>query len=139
MRRLAILLCVLMNISLVLVPFRTLHAHVSHDHAVVLHGGHSHDFDHDDDHDHGGGHAHDGHVSQVPDQVLNVHFATVDASISPAAWLPFVAFVCALAFCFSFRPYLTAVLRPPAADVRLISTRRNFLHPPLRGPPSIAI
>jgi hypothetical protein len=48
-RKLLVLICLLANISLMLIPFDSTHAHVDsdhgHAHASDVHGGHHHDFD----------------------------------------------------------------------------------------------
>lgn len=60
-----------MSISVVLLPYSTLHAHVSDPEHTHVHGGHVHDFDSD-------------HDVRPVDQVVKISIAAT--TISPASW-----------------------------------------------------
>jgi hypothetical protein len=115
-------LCWLVSLSFVLMPYSTLHAHVAdHEHTHV-HGGHLHDFD-------------SSHDSKPVDQVVKISVAVT--STSPAAlgwtdWLPVISVVVLLALSL---PFVTRILRPPSRASEPIPLRPHR-QPPLRGPPA---
>jgi hypothetical protein len=125
MRRLhRAVVCWMMCISFVLMPYSTLHAHVDDHEHMHVHGGHVHDFD-------------KGYDLKHADQVVPV---TVTATTGPTgldwtSWLPIFYVLTGLALAL---PFLTAILRPPARDSEPIP-RRFHWQPPLRGPPAISI
>jgi hypothetical protein len=125
MRRLhRVVVCSMMCISWVLMPYSTLHAHVDdHDHTHV-HGGHVHDF----------GKEYDlKHADQVVP--ISVTAATSPTGLDWTHWLPIFYVLTGLALAL---PFLTAILRPPERDSEPIP-RRFHWQPPLRGPPAISI
>jgi hypothetical protein len=120
-----LVLCYLMSVSFVLMPYSTLHAHLSDHDQVHVHAGHVHDLDHHGD-------------TRSLDQVVNVSVSAA-ASSSPGhdfvIWLPVL---CAVALLALALPFLTSILRPPSRDTEPIP-RRSHRQPPLRGPPSVSI
>jgi hypothetical protein len=123
MRRLQrLLLCSVVSLSFVLMPYSTLHAHVAdHEHTHV-HGGHLHDFD-------------SSHDAKPVDQVVKISVAatsTNPATLDWTDWLPVVGIVVLLV---SGLPFVTRILRPPSRDSEPIP-RRPHRQPPLRGPPA---
>lgn len=128
MRRFGPMVCVLMCISFALLPFNTLHAHVSADHDhTLLHGGHSHDSV-------AGELAHE---TAEGDQVLQAHFAVADAGAS-SGWLHWLPLIFALGSLLLFLPRVFFVPRPPGPDDWPIHSRGHW-RPPLRGPPLTSI
>jgi hypothetical protein len=120
MRRHRAIVCWMLCISFILMPYSTLHAHVDEHEHMHVHGGHVHDFD-------------KGYDTKHADQVVPV---SVAATPSPTvldwtSWLPLVYVLTALGLAL---PLLTAILRPPARDSEPIP-RRTCWQPPLRGPP----
>jgi hypothetical protein len=124
MRRYGLALVTLMCISFVLVPFNTLHAHVSadHDHTLV-HGGHGHDVAVDDS----------AHEIGEGDHVVHAHFAATDggATFTWVHWLPLLG---ALGLLLLFLPRVVRSPRPQRLD-DWPAHRRGHWRPPLRGPP----
>lgn len=107
-RRLAIILCMLVNVSILLIPFSTTHAHVgsgAHHHADV-HGGHSHDFEHG----HG---ASDGHDPADAEQVIDLEPALTNQSTSSSAfWTYWLPLACVLTVLAAGMQICVLVLRP---------------------------
>ena len=115
--------CCVVSLSFMLMPYSTLHAHVSDLEHSHLHGGHVHDL------------APDEHDVRSVDQVVQISVATTH--LNPlVAWdsVDWTPVLCVLAFLALSLPFLTLILRPPARDSEPIP-RRTFRHPPLRGPP----
>lgn len=129
MRRFLLILCLLANLSLLLMPFDSTHAHVSpdHSHAADVHGGHSHDFDHEvSDHD-----ADHSVVSLKPAVSSQNNFQSAFLTL----WLPLAcAFVVTL---LVVQQYLGTV-KPSRSDPKPPS-HHPYWRPPLRGPPSLSI
>lgn len=114
-----------MSISFILMPYSTLHAHISDHEHTHMHGGHVHDLEPD-------------HDAPSVDQVVQVNVAAATVSTPTfdwADWLPIVCIVAVLSLC---RPLLTSILRPPSRDSEPIP-RRSYRQPPLRGPPFFSI
>lgn len=110
-----------MSISVVLMPYSTLHAHVSDPEHTHVHGGHVHDFDSD-------------HDVRPVDQVVKISIAAT--TISPAGWdwTDWLPVVCVVAVLALSQPFVTMILRPPSRDSDP-APRRTYRQPPLRGPP----
>lgn len=122
------MVCVLMCISFALLPFNTLHAHVSsHDDHTWLHGGHSHD----------SVAAEPAHETTEGSHVVQAHFAMVDAGTS-FNWVQWLPLLMALGSLLLLAPRVLFVPRPPGPDDRPIH-RRGRWRPPLRGPPLTSI
>lgn len=124
MRRIGLVLCILMCASFVLVPFNTLHVHISaDDDHTQMHGGHDHDSLADEQvHEIGEG-----------DQVVQAHFALADGGTT-FNWVHWLPLFCSLGLLLLFLPRVVSVPRPPGPDDRPI-LRRSHWRPPLRGPP----
>ena len=110
-----------LNVSLILAPFSTLHAHISEADQAQVHGGHSHDFDPD----------HDG---DGIDHVFDLKSALAHQAPTVPNWTDWVPLLLALTLAWICAPLLLSILRPPPQDTEPIP-RRTFWHPPLRGPP----
>lgn len=114
-------LCWLVSLTFVLMPYSTLHAHVADHEPTHVHGGHVHDFD-------------SSHDSKPVDHVVKISVAAT--STSPAVawtdWLPVISVVVLLALSL---PFVTRILRPPLRASEPIP-RRPHRQPPLRGPPT---
>jgi hypothetical protein len=134
-RKLLVLICLLTNISLMLIPFDSTHAHVTadhgHTHASDVHGGHSHDFDLygdvDDD-------------SDTDEQVVvDMKPALTSQGTLPSAfltlWLPLA---CTLVLLLAVAQFCVRIIAPPRSDPRPTS-RHGHWRPPLRGPPTFSI
>jgi hypothetical protein len=124
----------LVNVSVALVPFTTVHAHVSptdHHHGDV-HGGHSHDFL--DLHDVDG-----VHTPEDSGQVLDLEPTLTSQSSSPSVfWTHWLPLACVIAFLTLGVRLCLATLRPPRTEPQFISFRERW-RPPLRAPPALSI
>lgn len=134
MRRFVLILCMLLNVSVMLVSFNSTHAHVgtgAHHHTDV-HGGHSHDF----------GHTHDvdgGHPPAEVDKVVDLTPALTSQSSTPSvSWTHWLPLVCVVAILSVGVQVCLSLLRPPQSDPPPAS-QRGYWRPPLRGPPPISI
>jgi len=127
-------------VSFMLAPFVPVHAHVGEDHEqVIVHGGHSHEVD-AHHHEHGRDHdteAHDLdclphsplHASHYP---IEIEWTAVTGPHSAGKYLT-------LPQAAARAPPLIPNALGPAlirSDTEFIG-RRAYLHPPLRGPPSV--
>ena len=123
MRRLQrLVLCSVVSLSFVLMPYSTLHAHVAdHEHTHV-HGGHLHDFDSD-------------HDVRAVDEVVKISVAATTSSPSTPDWTDWLPLIYVVALLSLGVPFVTAILRPPARESEPIP-RRPHRQPPLRGPPT---
>lgn len=129
MRRFGPMVCVLMCISFALLPFNTLHAHVSadHDDHTLLHGGHTHDSIVGEP----------PHETAEGEQVVQAHFAVADAGTS-LGWVQWLTLIFALGSLLLFAPRVFFVPRPPGPDDRPVHSRGHW-RPLLRGPPLTSI
>lgn len=132
MRRLAVILYMLVNVSVLLIPFHTAHAHVSSGTHTDVHGGHSHDFEHS----HGAGGAHEPGDAE---QVVDLEPALTNQSTSPSPfWTYWLPLACVLAILAAGVQVCLLVLRPPRSHLQS-GSHRGYWRPPLRGPPSLSI
>jgi hypothetical protein len=141
-RRFLVILCLLLNLSVLLMPFDTTHAHVSSaaDLSTDVHSGHSHDLDHqhDLDHDHALDHGHD-HETGTADHVVDLQAAvSAQNSLQSMAWSDWIPLACLVVLTFLAAQRCIAVFAPPSSDPKPAS-RRGYWRPPLRGPPAFSI
>ena len=134
-RKLLVLICLLANISLMLIPFDRTHAHVvaehGHTHASDVHGGHSHDFDlHGDT-----GEAGDGDEQVVVDMKPAL---TSQGTFQSAFWAYWVPLACTAVLLLAAAQFCLRLVAPPRSDSRPLS-RHGHWRPPLRGPPTFSI
>lgn len=145
MRRTATLIFLLSSFGLVGAPFATPHAHTDSDHDhVVVHGGHSHEFDLDKHH-----HAElaTDHLTTERDefgyvagqQIATAQVVQLDVDIAPPtnqAGLKFNKVVSAR-WQLPDIPLLVLPTRYSSISDPMVTASSGYLHPPLRGPPSI--
>jgi hypothetical protein len=114
----------LMALSFALVPFNSVHAHISddHDHSAI-HGGHLHEFQHE---------------QAIPGESVLEHVVALQMTASEhgsvslsAPWMPVLWFLVVMIFGFAL---VREVFRPPGRDSTPL-VRRSWRLPPLRGPP----
>jgi len=118
-----LVLCWVVSLSFVLMPYNTLHAHIGdHEHAHV-HGGHLHDFD-------------AGHDAQPVDQVVKISVAATNTNPATANWTDWLPVLCVVVLLAAGLPFVTRILRPPSRDSEPIP-RRPHRQPPSRGPPAL--
>jgi predicted RNA-binding Zn ribbon-like protein len=130
-RRFLVILCLLLNVSVTLMPFDTAHAHISPAHTLRadIHSGHSHDLDLDashDDHEKG---------AQIVD------FRTSASTQNPfqsTFWSDWMPLLCLVALTVLVAQLCTAAFSPPSSDPKPAS-RHGYWRPPLRGPPAYSI
>lgn len=132
MRKLLIVICLLTNISVLLIPFDSTHAHVSpdhgHTHVSDVHGGHSHDFDLFGDID-------DGDEQIVVDMKPALTSQGIFKSALGAYWVPLA---CTVVLLLAVAQLCLRSVPPPRSDPRPLS-RHGHWRPPLRGPPSFSL
>jgi hypothetical protein len=130
-RQFVVILCLLLNVSVMLMAFDTTHAHVDATAAagVDVHSGHDHDFDLHSDVDH-----HDA-SEHVVDMKASLGTLNPFQSTFWSDWLPLVWFV---ALTLLAAPLCVAVFSSRTSDPRPPS-RRGHWRPPLRGPPAFSI
>ena len=129
-RRSLVILCLLLNLSVLLMPFDTTHAHVSSAAALStdVHSGHSHDFDGDHEHDHG----------SPGDQVVELRGSiSSQNTFQSMFWSDWIPLACLVALTL-FVARLCTVFAPPASDPNP-APRHGYWRPPLRGPPAFSI
>lgn len=137
MRRFLVILCLLLNLSVLLMPFDTTHAHVSSaaDLSTDVHSGHSHDLDHQHDFDHD----HDHETGTSADHVVDLQAAaSAQNSLQSMAWSDWIPLACLVALTFLAAQRCIAVFAPLCSDPKPAS-RRGYWRPPLRGPPVFSI
>jgi hypothetical protein len=135
-RAVTILLCWLLNVSVVLIPFSALHAHLRADEGrQIVHGGHGHELPHahhaaaDHDVSHGEGDDAD---------VVDLQPTLTSYSSTFSFWSHWLPLVCAIVVLACTMPLILSLLRPPRASHAPHSS--FFLwRPPLRGPPTFSI
>lgn len=129
MRRFLVILCLLANLSLLLMPFDSTHAHVSsdHSHAADVHGGHSHDFDHGV----AGEEAHRSVVDLKPALSSQNTFQSAFLTF----WLPLA---CTFVLTLLVVQLCVGSVAPARSDPKPPS-HHPYWRPPLRGPPSFSI
>jgi hypothetical protein len=130
-RRFLVILCLLLNVSVTLMPFNTAHAHVSTAHTLSadIHSGHSHDLDLDASaHDHEKG-------AQIVD-FRNA--ASAQNSFQSTVWSDWMPLLCLVALTVLVARLCTAAFSPPSSDPKPAS-RHGYWRPPLRGPPAFSI
>lgn len=132
MRRFLVILCLLLNLSVLLMPFDTTHAHVSSAAAFSadVHSGHSHDLDPHHDHETGAAAEH------VVDLRAAVSPQNTFQSMAWSGWMPLASLVVLTLLLVGQR--CLAFFAPPSSDPKPPS-RRGYWRPPLRGPPAISI
>jgi hypothetical protein len=121
-RALRLVLGLLISLSFVLMPYGTLHAHVSDHEHTHMHGGHVHDFASD-------------HDAKPLDQVVKISVPAVTPSPAMWNWTDWLPVLCVVAVLGLSLPFVTLLLRPPSRDTEPIP-RRSHHRPPLRGPPA---
>lgn len=131
-RKLLIVICLLANISVMLMPFDSTHAHVSsdhgHTHASDVHGDHSHDFDLFGDLD-------DGDEQIVVDMKPAL---TSQGVFQSAFWTYWVPLACTVVLLLAVAQFCLRSIAPHRSDPRPLS-RNGHWRPPLRGPPNFSI
>jgi hypothetical protein len=153
MRRPATLIYVLASLSLLTAPFRDAHAHLGshHDH-VVVHSGHSHDFDQNAavhlEADHGADHDDEPLSDNDNELLVDEESGIVDSSVqvvnlkSDSVSLDFKSKNVPAAIDISSHRFEHPPDKASRFAVDLPSECRPFqsrlyLHPPMRGPPRI--
>lgn len=133
MRKLLVLICLLANISLLLMPFDSTHAHVTsdhgHTHASDVHGGHSHDFGLYDE------------VDQDADEQIVVDMKpalTSPGNFQSVFWTYWVPLACTVVLLLGVAQLCLRIVSYPRSDSRPL-TRHGHWRPPLRGPPAFSI
>ncbi|HEY5755658.1 MAG TPA: hypothetical protein VIU34_07535 [Steroidobacter sp.] len=132
MRKLLVLICLLANISLLLIPFDSTHAHVTsdhgHSHPSDVHGGHSHDLDLY------------GDVDEADEQIVvdMKPVLTTQGNFQSAFWTFWVPLACTVVLLLAVVQSCLRLVAPPRSDLRPLS-RHGHWRPPLRGPPSFSI
>lgn len=126
------MICLLANISLMLIPFDSTHAHVSsdhgHTHASDVHGGHSHDLDLYAD------------IDDTDEQVVvdMKPALTSQGTFQSVFWTYWVPLACTVVLLLAVALFCLRLVAPPRSDPRQLS-RHGHWRPPLRGPPAISI
>ena len=131
MRRFLVILCLLLNVSVTLMPFSTAHAHISTDHTLSadIHSGHSHDLDLDASH----------HDHEKADQVVDFRTpVSAQNSFQSSFWSDWMPLFCLAALTVLVAQLCTAAFSPPSSDPKPAS-RHGYWRPPLRGPPAFSI
>jgi hypothetical protein len=117
-----------LNLSVLLMPFDTTHAHISSTAAssTDVHSGHSHDLDPHSEHDAG-------------EHVVDLHgsFGTQNAFQSKF-WSDWIPLACLVVMTLVVSQLCLAILAPPLSDPKPVS-RHGYWRPPLRGPPVFSI
>jgi hypothetical protein len=123
-----------LNLSVLLMPFDTSHAHISSAASLstAVHSGHSHDLE---PHSHPHSDSAPGAAEQIVDLQGSLSAQNTFQSMSWSNWIPLACLV-AIAFLVA-RPRV-AVFSPPSSDPERAS-RRGHWRPPLRGPPVFSI
>lgn len=132
-RRFLVILCLIANLSILLMPFDTTHAHVSStaDLSADVHSGHSHDFD-PDHHGDAGEHVVDLQGSVSAQNPFQSKFW------SAKFWSDFMPLACLVVLTYLVAPLCLTVFAPPLSDPKPAS-RHGYWRPPLRGPPAFSI
>jgi hypothetical protein len=117
-----LVLCWVVSLSFVLIPYSTLHAHVTDQDDTHVHGGHVHDFD-------------GGHDVKSVDQVVKITVTAATPSPATGDWTAWLPLICVVGLLIFSLPFVTAILRPPKRNSEPIP-RRPHSQPPLRGPPA---
>ena len=132
MRRFLVILCLLANLSLVLMPFDSTHAHVSsdHSHATAVHGGHNHDFDHGMQNDQG---------DEADRAIVDLKPALSSQNTFQSAFLTFwLPLACTFVLALLVVQLCLGSVAPTRSDPKPLS-HHPYWRPPLRGPPSFSI
>jgi hypothetical protein len=133
-RRSLVILCLLLNLSVLLMPFDTSHAHISSAASVStdVHSGHSHDLE-----------PHSlRHSESVPD--TDDHVVDLQGSLSAQNtfqsmfWSHWIPLACLVAIAFLVAQPRVAAFSPPSSEPHRASWRGHW-RPPLRGPPVFSI
>jgi hypothetical protein len=134
-RSLVTILCLLLNVSILLMPFDSTHAHVTsdhgHTHASDVHGGHSHDFDLYGDID---------ESDDTDEQIVVDMKPTLTSHGTPQAvfWTYWVPVACTVVLLLAVAQFCLRLVAPHRSDPRPLS-RHGHWRPPLRGPPTSSI
>ena len=136
MRKLLLVICLLANVSLMLIPFDGMLAHVTsdhgHTHASDVHGGHSHDFDVFGDVD-----ATDGQIVVDMKPALTSQ-GTSQSAFWASFWAYCVPLACTVVWLLAVAQLCLRSVAPRQSDPRPHSLYGHW-RPPLRGPPASCI
>lgn len=132
MRCVTILVCLLLNVSFLLVPFSHVHAHLDHlDDSALVHGGHSHDFD---DYDSAHHHADDS-LKHDAERVIDLDGDRPGQAANALSWSKWLPLLCTVGLFFSVALTRVFLLPRPPRNRPVLSSQHPPWPPPLRGPP----